>query len=218
MDCRLYRAAGASAAVLVPELARRERRPRVSAARAKCVEALPGDWLPSTAYRQSIRGSPTEPSTAMCTGHPPVFPRLAPVDILRERVEFFTGNPAVSPNLSTGRERSQTDQAFAPRYGVRPVPGGRRFALSAVPFRTEIRGVASTASQQSMQGLRTDRPQGYPQHCAQNARRVGPMICTENPPPSPRRLQPVFHNPSPDLSTGWPAAPLRSINPMRARD
>lgn len=95
---------------------------------------------------------------------------------------------------------------------------GAGFALSAVPFRTEIRGVASTASQQSMQGLRTDRPQGYPQHCAQNARRVGPMICTENPPPSPRRLQPVFHNPSPDLSTGWPAAPLRSINPMRARD
>ena len=38
---------------LFPKLAPRERRPRVSAARVKGVETLPGDWLPSTASPQS---------------------------------------------------------------------------------------------------------------------------------------------------------------------
>jgi hypothetical protein len=173
MDCRVYRAVRASAGVLVPELAPRERRPRVSAARAKGAQTLPGDWLLSTASPQSTSGLLTEPPTGISTASSLPVHRLAPVDKRQECTAFFTGNPAVFPE-SIHRSRSGLRLiSHSPRvaaFGLFPAGAGP----SAVPFRTEIREAASTASQQSVQGLRTERTQGYPQRCAQNTRRFGP--------------------------------------------
>ena len=138
MDCRVYRAVRASTGVLVPELAPRERRPRLGAARAKGAETLPGHRLPSTAFPTVKIGLAHR--AAHKDFHSVIPPRSTDLAIGMStgthRVLHwqFSGFPQIHPQAA---ERSQTDQLFASSCGVRPVLGGRRFALSAVPFQTE---------------------------------------------------------------------------------